>query len=172
MKKLKTVPKIFAYITIVLGSLWLGSYIVRLVVSYNLFLDNDFVLKDYINQENIKAILLSLAPILTLNAILYLIFIAGFTTFILTSRINLKQNGWLFIISAIIFITLPFELYLIIKIDYGLIIASFSGIEDANLFLSLIIDRFKILGSFPIILFCCYITIPYFLLFRPFTISE
>jgi len=50
MKKLKTVPKIFAFIAIVSGALWLGSYLVRIIVSYNLFLENDFVLKEFVTQ--------------------------------------------------------------------------------------------------------------------------
>ena len=172
MNKLKTVPKILAFMTVVSGSLWLGSYVVRLILSYNLFLENDFVLKEFVTQENLQAILLSIAPTIALNSILYLVFITGFTLFLFTSRISLKRNGWLFIIAAIIYLTLPFEIYLIVKIDYKLIMAFSSGIVDADLFLSLMIDRFKVLGSFPIILIWCYITIPYFLVFRPFTISE
>ena len=172
MNKLKTIPKIFGFIAIVSGALWLGSYVVRLILSYNLFLENDFVLKEFVTQENLRAILLSIAPTIALSSILYLVFITGFTLFLFTSRISLKRNGWLFIIAVIIYLTFPFEIYLIVKIDYKLIMAFSSGIDDANLFLSLMIDRFKILGSFPIILIWCYITIPYFLLFRPFTIDE
>ena len=172
MKKLNTAPKIFAFIAIIAGGLWLGSYVVRLILSYNLFLENDFVLKEFITQENLQAVLLSLAPAITLSAVLYLIFITGFTVFLFISHISSKKNGWLFIIAAIIYLTLPFELYLMVTIDYKLISISFSGIVNANEFLSLLIDRFKVLGSFPIILIWCYITIPYFLLFRPFTIRE
>ena len=172
MNKLKTVPKILAFIALVSGALWLGCYVVRLILSYNLFLENDFVLKEFVTQENLQAILLSIAPTIALSSILYLVFITGFTLFLFTSRISLKRNGWLFIVAAIIYLTLPFEIYLIVKIDYQLIMAFSSGIDDANLFLSLMIDRFKVLGSFPIILIWCYITIPYFLVFRPFTISE
>ena len=172
MNKLKTIPKIFAFIAVVSGALWLGSYVVRLILSYNLFLENDFVLKEFVSQENLQAVLLSLAPTIILSSVLYLVFITGFTLFLFTSRIRLKRNGWLFIIAVIIYLTLPFEIYLIVKIDYKLIMAFSSGIDDANSFLSLMIDRFKVLGSFPIILIWCYITIPYFLLFRPFTISE
>ena len=172
MNKLKTVPKIFAFIAVVSSALWLGSYVVRLILSYNLFLENDFVLKEFVSQENLQAVLLSLAPTIILSSVLYFVFITGFTLFLFTSRIRLKRNGWLFIIAVIIYLTLPFEIYLIVKIDYKLIMAFSSGIDDANSFLSLMIDRFKVLGSFPIILIWCYITIPYFLLFRPFTISE
>ena len=172
MNKLKTVPKIFAFIVFVSGALWLGSYVVRLILSYNLFLENDFVLKEFVTQENLQAVLLSIAPTIALSSVLYLVFITGFTLFLLTSHISLKRNGWLFIIAAIIYLTLPFEIYLIVKIDYKLIMAFSSGIDDADLFLSLLIDRFKVLGSFPIILIWCYITIPYFIVFRPFTISE
>ena len=172
MKKLKTIPKIFSFIAVVSGALWLGSYVVRLILSYNLFLENDFVLKEFVTQENLQAVLLSLAPTIALSSVLYLVFITGFTVFLFTSYISFKKNGWLFIIAAIIYLTFPFELYLMVKIDYKLIIAFHSGIDDANSFLSLIIERFKVLGSFPIILIWCYISIPYFLLFRPFTISE
>ncbi len=172
MKKLNTAPKIFAFIAIIAGGLWLGSYVVRLILSYNLFLENDFVLKEFVTQENLQAVLLSLAPAITLNSVLYIVFIIGFTVFLFTSHISFKKNGWLFIIAAIIYLTFPFEIYLIVKIDYKLIMAFISGIVNANEFLSLMIDRFKVLGSFPIILIWCYIIIPYFLLFRPFTISE
>ena len=172
MKKLNTSPKIFAIIAIVSGSLWLGSYVTRLILSYNLFLENDFVLKDFVTQENLQAVLLSMAPTIILSFFLYIVFIAGYTIFLFSSRISLKKNGWLFIISAIIYLTLPFEIYLMVDIDYKLIMNFSSGISDANAFLSLMIDRFKVLGSFPIILIWCYITIPYFLLFRPFTMSE
>ncbi len=172
MKKLNTAPKIFALIVIVSGGLWLGSYVVRLILSYNLFLENDFVLKEFVTQENLQAVLLSLAPTIPLSSVLYLVFIIGFTVFLFTSHISLKKNGWLFIIAAVIYLTLPFEIYLMIKVDYRLIMDFISGIKDPNSFLSLMIDRFKVLGSFPIILVWCYITIPYFLLFRPFTISE
>ena len=172
MKKINIVSKIFAYIVIVSGALWLGSYFVRLVVSYNLFFENDFILKEFVSQENLQAILLSIAPTIALSSVLYLVFITGFTFFLFISRISLKRNGWLFIITAIIYLTLPFEIFLIIKIDYKLLMAYSSGIVNASEFLSLMIERFKLLGSFPIILIWCYITIPYFLVFRPFTISE
>jgi len=172
MKKLKTVPKIFAFIAIVSGALWLGSYLVRLIVSYNLFLENDFVLKEFVKQENLQAVLLSIAPTIVLSFFLYIVFIAGYTIFLFSSSISLKKNGWLFIISAIIYLTLPFESYLMVDIDYKLIMAFISGINDANSFLSFMIDRIKVLGSFPILLIWCYITIPYLLVFRPFTMSE
>jgi hypothetical protein len=172
MNNLKTIPKIFAFIAVVSGALWLGSYVVRLVLSYNLFLENDFILKEFVTQENLKAVLLSIAPTIALSAVLYLVFIIGFTLYLFTSHISLKKNGWLFIIVAIIYLTLPFEIYLIVKIDYKLIMTFSAGISDANLFLSLMIDRFKVLGSFPIILIWCYITIPYFLVFKPFAIGK
>ena len=119
-----------------------------------------------------EGILIIITPSINATFILYIIFIISFTVFVILTNIKLKKNGWLFIISAIIYITFPFEIYLMVKIDYKLIMAFSAGINDANSFLSLMIDRFKVLGSFPIILIWCYITIPYFLLFRPFTIRE
>ena len=108
MNQLKTVPKIFAFIVVVSGAIWLGSYLVRLILSYNLFLENDFILKEFVTQENLRAILLSLAPTIALSSVLYLVFITGFTVFLFSSCISLKRNGWLFIIAAIVYTTFPF----------------------------------------------------------------
>lgn len=168
MKSINKTSKVFAFLAIVTCSLWIGSYLSRLFVSYQLFEARDLSLKPYLNQVNINGILTTLLPSITTSFVLYISFIVFFFLFIVISRINLRFNGWLFIIAIIICITMPFEVYLM-TIDYKLIIQLNTGLFDSNSLIELIRKRVHILGSFPLIEIFCYLSFYYFLLFRPLT---
>ena len=112
MKDLKTFPKILLFFVVLSGALWLGGYFTRLVISYQIFEGTDFTLRNYINDQNIAGILRSFEPAVLTTLVLYLIFIISYILFIITSKVSLKANGWLFIITIIILLTLPFEIYL------------------------------------------------------------
>ena len=43
---------------------------------------------------------------------------------------------------------------------------------DSDLALSHTIDRLSSLGGFPVIIILSYLTIPYFLVFKPFSVNE
>ncbi|MGA8265024.1 MAG: hypothetical protein WB779_11325 [Ignavibacteriaceae bacterium] len=166
MKDLKTFPKILLFFVVLSGALWLGGYFTRLVISYQIFEGTDFTLRNYINDQNIAGILRSFEPAVLTTLVLYLIFIISYILFIITSKVSLKANGWLFIITIIILLTLPFEIYLSI-IDYKII-----GLLNTTNFnpkdvLNLLIERFKIFGSFPVIEIFCFGAIIFFLLFQP-----
>ena len=168
MKKLNILNKIFAFLAVLSGSVWLGSYAERMIISYQLF-DFDMNIMPYVNQQNLSGILVTITPGIYTTFILYIFFIFAFTIFLFSSKINLRENGWLFIIAVIVYLTLPFEAYLL-TIDYKIISAfSFSDVIDAEYIVSLIKDRFTTLSSFPIIIFLSYCSLIYFLLFKPFT---
>ncbi|MHB1687537.1 MAG: hypothetical protein ACYCVH_09195 [Ignavibacteriaceae bacterium] len=166
MKNLNLTSKIFLYLAALSGGLWLGSYLTRLILSYQIFEGIDFTLRTYINNQNLPAIFVILDASTILTSLLYTAFIIFFILFLVTSRMSLRQNGWLFIISMIIFLTLPFEAYLM-SIDYKTFLLVNSGSFDTAAILSLYIKRFKILGSFPIIEILCYFSVLFFALFRP-----
>jgi hypothetical protein len=165
MKNLNKFAKIFMYLACLSGSLWVGSYLTRLFVSYQLFQEQDFLLKEYYNEQNIGAVLKTLLPAVSTTFILYLIFIVTFVVFLISSKLSLKNNGWLFIITALVFITFPFEVYLM-TIDYKIILILNSDFFAANDALGLIISRFKLLGSFPIIHILCYFAIVFLVIFQ------
>jgi hypothetical protein len=166
MKNLKIFPKILLFFIVLSGALWVGSYFTRMVLSYQIFEGTNFSLRSYINDQNIGGILKSFEPVVISTLALYIIFIVAYILFIITSKISLKNNGWLFIITMIILITLPFEIYLSI-IDYKIICLINSVNFNSKEVLDLIIERFKIFGSFPVIELFCYGAIVYFLLFQP-----
>jgi hypothetical protein len=171
MKNLKIFPKILLFFIVLSGALWIGSYFTRMIISYQIFEGTNFSLRPYINDQNLAGILKSFEPAVISTFVLYIIFIVTYITFITTSKISLKNNGWLFIITVIILLTLPFEIYLS-SIDYKIIGLINSINFDSKQVINLIIERFKIFGSFPVIELFCYGAIIYFLLFQPLKKQE
>jgi hypothetical protein len=171
MKNLKIFPKILLFFTVLSGALWIGSYFTRMLLSYQIFEGTNFSLRPYINDQNLAGILQSFEPAIISTFVLYIIFIVTYIIFIITSKISLKNNGWLFIITIIILLTMPFEIYLS-TIDYKIINLINSVNFNPKQVLDLIVERFTVLGSFPVIELFCYGAIIYFLLFRPLKKQE
>jgi len=168
MNEQSLLNKIFAFLTVLSGAIWLGSYADRMIISFQLF-DLDMNIMSYVNQQNLSGILVTIIPAVYLTSILYIFFIFSFTIFLFSSIISLRENGWLFIIAVIIYLTFPFEAYLL-TIDYKIISAlHFNDVIDTRYIISLFKDRFTSLSSFPIIIFLSYCSLIYFLIFKPFT---
>jgi hypothetical protein len=56
-------------------------------------------------------------------------------------------------------------------IDYKLILMHITGNFNSEITLTLIIERLEILGGFSVILILCYLCIPYFFIYKPFTVK-
>ncbi len=168
MHKINKLSKLFMYISLLCGVLWLGSYLTRLLLTYQLFEPKDYVLKPYVTPENLGGILRTLGAAASTTSILYSIFILALIIFLISSKINLKKNGWLFITVLIVLITLPFEIYLM-TIDYSIIKSIYYSSFDSRTILNLFIKRLKILGSFSLVEIFSYFAAVYFILFQPLT---
>ncbi len=166
MQKDKLITKIFLFISVITGIIWIGSYLLRLSLSYQLFESNEFVLKNNLTPENILGFLSVFVIAVKTTSICYLIFITSFLVFISTTRFKLKKNGWLFIITVIIFLTFPFEIYLM-TIDYKIIHLMNGSSFLAGDIINLIIKRFTSLNAFPLIEIFAYFSIVYFVIFQP-----
>jgi hypothetical protein len=168
MNTLNKTSKIFAFLALITCSLWIGSYLSRLFLSYQLFEAQDLSLKPYITSANLTGILTTLLPSITTTFVLYICFIFSFVAFIIVSHIKFRDNGWLFIIAIIVLITLPFEVYLM-TIDYKMIFQLNYDTYNTSDIVGLFVRRIKVLGSFPLIEIFSYLSFYYFLLFRPLT---
>ncbi|GBD88020.1 hypothetical protein BMS3Abin03_01954 [bacterium BMS3Abin03] len=171
MKEENTLTKIFAYLSILSGAVWLGAYITRLMVSYQLFnIDMNFI--NYVNKQNIEGIMRTIAPTVNITFVSYIIFIVVFTLFLITTNLKLKRNGWLFIIAIIVYFTLPFEVYLL-SFDYKIISdIYFSDAANFNKVLDLIKEQLHTFSGFPLIILFGYFAAVYFLLFKPLTTKD
>ena len=171
MKKNNKSSYLFGYIALASGSVWFGAYFARLLTTYQMFEATELALKSYITSANLPAIIQTTFPLVNLTFFSYLILIISFTLFIISTTMKFKENGWLLIISLIIYLTLPFESVLLM-IDYKLIVLFLNEQFASEDVLKLIIERMTILSSFPIILLLIYLSIPYFLVFKPFTLKS
>ncbi len=171
MQKEKLLTKIFLYISAVSGMIWTGTYLLRLSLSYQLFEPNEFVVKSIYSQENLFAFFNIFLIAIETTAICYLIFIIAYLIFITTTKYKLKQNGWLLIITIIIFLTFPFEIYLM-TIDYKMVQELSSASFVVNNVVNLIIKRFTSLAGFPLMELFAYFSIIYFVIFQPLKVTE
>ena len=144
----------------------MGGYFFRLVIFYQLFEEKEFALRAFISSQNLPGILMILRAAVALTLILFPLFILFFISFLFSSKLNLKQNGWLFIITMIILITLPFEIYLM-TIDYNIVVKINYNSFDTNEVLNLVIKRFKALSSFPLVELMSYFAVIYLMIFQP-----
>lgn len=166
--ELSRIQKIILPVTFIAGALWLGGYVSRVLIGFQLFQERDYLLKDFFNPASLDVVFFSQNPILTLTLLTYPVFIVGFLIFLFTTKLKLKNNGWLFIITVIILFTAPFELYLL-SIDFKIFSAVNSGVFNPNDILTLTIKRFKVLSSFPIIEIASYFAVICMFILKPFT---
>lgn len=171
MNQLTKIAKLFVFLFAIFGVIWFGSYIARLSVFYQLFQEEDFLLKEYVTDNNLSGILQTINTTLIINTIFFLGMILSFIGFVLTAKLNMRNNGWLFISSVLIFLTAPFEIYLIL-IDYKIISIILTETFNAKEVLALVIKRFTILSSFPIVEIFAYAAVLYLFIFQPFKISK
>ena len=166
MKNLNIFSKTVLLFTIIFFTVWLGGYIARQIAVYQLFEPVELNLKMFYNPNNLSSAISLLVPLIISNLITYTCFLLLFLIFIVTSKLNLRKNGWLFIITLIIIITAPFEIYLSL-IDYKIIRLGLANINESNFILDLIKERLTKLNSFSLIEIFSYIAIIFLTLFRP-----
>jgi hypothetical protein len=166
MKNISTLSKIFAVLALVSAAIWVGSYLSRLFLVYQLFEGPDLILKSYITNDNLSGILFSIMPSFVVHFISFIIMFLTTIIFYSISKISLRFNGWLFIILIAILITTPFEIYLML-IDYKVIMMLNNNSFDANEVINLLRNRIKDLSSYSIVAILTYLSFYYFIIFRP-----
>lgn len=167
MTKLNKLSKLFLFLTLVSAILWLGSYLTRQLVVYQFFEPEGLSLRPYYNQQNLDAVIKTIAPIFVSNIILYLLYLVFFIIFIFISKIKLKEEGWFFITLLIVFITAPFELYLLLK-DYRIVEQIYFTASISSLDLvTQIKERMQSLSSFALIEIFSYLGVIFLVIFKP-----
>jgi len=167
MKKQSVISKVILFLTITSFILWLGGYFVRNIVIYQFFEPLNLDLRTIYNEQNLNAVFNIILPLITFNLVTYVSFIIFFIMFLLSSNISLKNEGWLFISTMIILITLPFESYLSFY-DYKIVNFIVRHNTDVMDTINLIRERITKLSSFSFIELFSYLVIIFLTLFKPF----
>lgn len=166
MVKLNLVSRIFLFIAILFFSLFLGGYVARQMIIYQLFEPNGMDFKSIYNKQNLVAVYATIMPVLVFNLVTYSTFLISFLVFIVTSRIKIKYEGWLFAIIIIVVITAPFEIYLS-SIDLRIVSMIMSNAAPITAISELIKERMIVLNSFPMIEVFSFAAIIFLYLFKP-----
>ena len=168
MKKIGKISASFLIVASISCILWMGSYLLRMILSYQLFDETISSYRGFINDRNLSGILTALNPAVITTFILFTVFIIFYFLFLFTSGLNLRKNGWLFIITVLVIVTAPFEIYLM-TIDYQIYSGVSSGIYQNSEIISLMMKRLKSLSSFPFIEVLSYCAIIFLAVFKPLT---
>lgn len=163
----KQLNQLITYLLSLIFVLWLGIYTARLLVTYQLFEPVDLSLRNLFINFDLNPIFNSFYPLIISSIVLYLTLIILFILYLVTTDLKIKENGWLLIIALIIFVTCPFELFLVYK-DLKLIntILEIPNI-NFNIILTQIRDRLTILSNFSVIEVFSYFIIIYLVIFKP-----
>jgi len=168
---MEKVSNFFKYVAACGGSLWFGAELSRLTLTFYLFQGNQFELKPFVDEAFLQPVFYVMNPLLILTSIAYSVFFVSFLIYILTTSLKLRANGWLFIILVLVVTLSPFEFYLIKK-DYQILTLVFTGKILSKDVLYLVITRFKVLGSFPLIHLFSFMAIIYLAIFQPLKKNE
>lgn len=168
MKKISKISASFLTIASIACIFWMGSYLLRLFLSYQLFDETVTAYKDYVNEQNIRGILITLNPAVVTPFVLFIVFLVFYFLFLFSSGLNLRKNGWLFIITLLILVTAPFEIYLM-TIDYKIFSLVNMGEFRNTDVVTLLIKRLKIFSSFPLIELLSYCAAVFLAIFKPMT---
>lgn len=163
--------KIVLSLTLSAFSVWLGSYVARQLLVYQLFEPQNLDLKSFYNPQNLAGALETILPMLVTNLISYSIFLVLFIVFIFTSKIKIKNEGWLFIILMIVIITAPFELYLS-YIDLKVVRLLYQTSFEPNVAVDMLRKRITVLSSFPSIEVFSYVAAIFIMVFKPLRKNE
>ena len=166
MEKITKLSKFILFISILSFIVWFGSFLVKMLSIYGMFLPDKLELKTTFTEVDPTSLFYFMLPTFVTNISSFGIFILTFILFLITGKINLKNEGWLFISTILILITAPLEIFLY-TIDWKIIFEIMNGIQDKNLIFGLIVKRVSVFGSFPVIEFFLYVGVIFLFIFRP-----
>ncbi len=164
--------KLLTVLTVLTFSVWFGSYILRQIIVYQFFEPINLDLRPLYTVQNLGAVNTILFPAILSNLITFPVFIACFFLLILVSKVNIKKEGWLFLIILVIVITAPFELYLLAATDYKIINLILNSPSNVDQVVVLLRKRITELSSFPLIEIFSYIGIIIIATFKPLRKNE
>ncbi len=167
MENLNKISKSVLFLMIVAFAVFTGSYLTKLLLISQFFDAETMGLKSIYANQNLKFTLESLLPVFFVTLIFYISFLLCFILFLALSKINLKTNGWLFIVAITLLVTTPFEVYLIFKYDIKVISQLFSESFEQSYLIDLLKNRIIELGPFPLILLFSNILIIFLVTFKP-----
>jgi hypothetical protein len=162
----KRLTKVSSFILCVAAICWLGGINVRALVGGSLLeigtLDFRPNIHPYIERTVFSLVAQSS---LIVDGAYIVVWITGIF-FLRTSRLRLKEHGWLMISAILFYLFTPVEIYTMV-LDAQIWHLDFIGSNDLVEFRKLFIHRLAALSGVPIIALLCYYTCIGLIIFKP-----
>lgn len=167
MANKNNIEKIITFIMFLTFSIWLGSYTVRNLLVFQFFEPENLSLRSELKNYDLSPVFYVIYPVIVTNLISFLVFFLSYIIFLISTKIKFKENGWLLIITFLIFTTSPFELFLSMK-DYEIIKVISENLErNSSQIIHLLKERMTIINSFSLIEIFVYMVIIALLIYKP-----
>jgi hypothetical protein len=158
--------KIFLFLVIVGSIFWLGGFNIRAIIGNELFDRGTLNLKVGMSPEFDRALLTILAYSAIVTIIAYLIVFISSISYLLLTKPNLRQNGWLMAGIILFFIFSPVEFY-VGYFDFKFVFNFLFGTYSPESLKDLLLKRVSDLSGLPAIAMFCYYTIIALLIWQP-----
>lgn len=158
--------KIALTLLIISAVFWLGGINIRTLIGNELLDYDQFDFRTSIppDRENTLFQMMSNASLVVVVS--YAIVLISAIWFVLTTKLKMKENGWLLMCAVLFFLFVPVEIYTN-YLDIRFMILFQSGPPNHDGLLQLFGERLGGLSGVPVIAMFCYYTIIPIAVFRP-----
>jgi len=158
--------KIALLLLIIAAIFWLGGINIRALVGNELLIYDQFKFRTSIppDRENTLFQIIANSSIVIMSG--YFVVLASVIWFLSTTKLKMKENGWLLMSSVLFFIFVPVEVYTYF-LDFKFILLYYSNPPNHDQLLELFGERLGGLSGIPVIALMCYYTIIGLVIFKP-----
>jgi hypothetical protein len=150
---------------------WLGGINVRAMIGFALLQFGTLEFKSNIHPTIERTIFSLVAQSSLIVNISYVLVVIAAVAYLRSTRLRVKQEGWLMISAILFFVFVPVEIYTMV-LDVRMWLLDMSGSNDLVEFRKLFIHRLAALSGVPMIALLSYYTIIGLAIIRPLRRGE
>jgi hypothetical protein len=158
--------KVALTLLIIASVFWLGGINVRALIGNELLNYDQFDFRVSIPPDRENALFQMMSNASILIAVSYFIVLLAAVWFMATTKLKIKQNGWLLMSAILFFIFVPAEIYTN-YLDIKFTLLFHSGPPNHDELLKIFGERLGALSGIPVIALFCYYTIIPIVVFKP-----
>lgn len=165
-KKQSTSNKIALTLLIIAAIFWLGGINIRALVGNELLNYDQFNFKTSVPPDREDTLFQMIAYSSLVILISYFVVLVSSIWFIITTRLKMKENGWLLMSAILFFMFVPVEVYTY-YVDIRFMLLYYSHPPNHDELELLFGLRLGALSGIPVIALFCYYTIIILAVFKP-----
>jgi len=158
--------KIALTLLLVASVFWLGGINVRALIGNELLNYDQFDFRTSIPPDRENTLFQMICNASILITISYFFVFVSSVWFMMTTKLKIKENGWLLMCSIMFFLFVPVEIYTN-YLDIKFTMVFFSNPPNHDELLKIFGERIGALSGVPVIALFCYYTIIPIAIFKP-----